>query len=113
MKLKTFPLIVCLQLILAFSLSVFAQDLTVKQIMADPSIAGLRADNERLSPDGTKVLFMWNDGGKDPKNLYLSTLLEIPRTAPRMRAASEPRMRPAPTAFEAAAQRRFLFQSRN
>ena len=49
----------------------------------------------------------------DPKNLYLSTLLEIPRTAPRMRAAAEPRMRPASTAFEAAAQRRFLFQSRN
>ncbi len=71
MKIKTFPLIVCLQLLLALSFSLFAQDLTVRQIMADPSLAGMRPEAERLSPDGKKVVFMWNESGKDPKNLYL------------------------------------------
>jgi dipeptidyl aminopeptidase/acylaminoacyl peptidase len=71
MKRKTFSLIVCVQLLLACGVFSIAQELTVKQIMADPSIAGLRPEGERISPDGAKVVFFWNDSGKDPKNMYL------------------------------------------
>ncbi len=49
----------------------FAQTLTVPQIMAEPSIAGMRPDAERLSPDGRKVVFTWNADGKEPRNVYL------------------------------------------
>ncbi len=52
-------------------LSGFAQDLTVRDIMAEPSIAGMRADGEKLSPDGTKVIYLWNAEGKMPRDLYL------------------------------------------
>ncbi len=61
----------CLQLLLVFTLSSFAQNLTVPQIMAEPSIAGMRPDAERLSPDGRKVVFTWNADGKEPRNIYL------------------------------------------
>jgi Tol biopolymer transport system component len=49
----------------------FAQNLTVRQIMAEPSIAGMRAEGEKLSPDGSKVVFLWNAEGKMPRDLYL------------------------------------------
>src|SRR3954447_5692224 len=49
----------------------FAQNLTVRQIMAEPSIAGMRAEGEKLSPDGSKVIFLWNAEGKMPRDLYL------------------------------------------
>src|SRR5687767_10843410 len=64
--------IACL-LIVIFSLvsSDFAQDLTVRDIMAEPSLAGMRADGEKLSPDGSKVIYLWNPEGKLPRNLYL------------------------------------------
>src|SRR3982751_1386951 len=48
-----------------------AQDLTVRQIMAEPSIAGMRAEGEKLSPDGTKVVYLWNSEGQMPRDLYL------------------------------------------
>src|SRR3954452_12268804 len=50
----------------------FAQNLTVRQIMAEPSIAGMRFEGEKLSPDGSKVIFLWNDKGKMPRDLYLA-----------------------------------------
>jgi hypothetical protein len=50
---------------------VFAQTLTVRDIMREPSIAGMRPDAERLSPDGKLVAFAWNAEGKEPRNLYL------------------------------------------
>lgn len=68
MLLKTIK--VCL-LSLAFCLSVVAQTLTVRDIMREPSLAGMRPDNERLSPDGKSVVFAWNAEGKEPRNLYL------------------------------------------
>lgn len=71
MKTRAFSLIVCLHLLAALVVSSFAQEFTVKQIMADPSMAGMRPDSEQLSPDGTKVVFAWNESGKDPKNIYL------------------------------------------
>lgn len=55
----------------AFCLSAFSQTLTVRDIMRDPSLAGMRPDSERLSPDGQLVAFAWNSEGKEPRNLYL------------------------------------------
>lgn len=39
--------------------------------MAEPSIAGMRVEGEKLSPDGTKVVYLWNAEGKMPRDLYL------------------------------------------
>src|SRR5258706_6568150 len=62
--------------ILTFSfclvLSTSAQNLTVPQIMAEPSIAGMRVEGEKLSPDGKSVIFLWNAEGKLPRDLYIS-----------------------------------------
>src|SRR6187549_2042647 len=51
--------------------SVTAQNLTVRGIMSEPSIAGMRVEGEKLSPDGTKVVYLWNAQGKMPRDLYL------------------------------------------
>ena len=48
-----------------------AQNLTIRDIMAEPSIAGMRPEGEKLSPDGTKVVYLWNAEGKVPRDLYL------------------------------------------
>ncbi len=56
---------------LAFCFSVTSQPGTVKDIMREPSIAGMRAEGEKLSPDGSQVVFLWNAEGKEPKDLYL------------------------------------------
>lgn len=53
-----------------FCLSALPQNLTVRDIMREPSIAGMRPDSERLSPDGKTVVFSWNAEGKEPRNLY-------------------------------------------
>lgn len=50
-----------------------AQTLTVAEIMAEPSIAGMRVDGEKLSPDGSKVVFLWNAEGKMPQDIYISS----------------------------------------
>src|SRR6478672_7581414 len=50
---------------------VTAQQLTVREIMAEPSIAGMRVEGEKLSPDGSKVIYLWNAEGKMPRDLYL------------------------------------------
>ncbi|MFM9903311.1 MAG: alpha/beta fold hydrolase [Pyrinomonadaceae bacterium] len=50
-----------------------AQNLTVREIMAEPSIAGMRVEGEKLSPDGTKVVYLWNAEGRLPRDLYLSS----------------------------------------
>ena len=59
--------------LLIFILAAFlhAQNLTVREIMAEPSIAGMRVEGEKLSPDGSKVVFLWNAEGKMPRDLYL------------------------------------------
>ena len=62
---------VVLALILVCCGPAIAQTLTVRGIMAEPSIAGMRAEGEKLSPDGTKVVFLWNAEGKMPRDLYL------------------------------------------
>ncbi len=58
-------------LVLVNSNNISAQNLTVRQIMAEPSLAGMRPDSEKLSPDGAKVVFSWNADGKEPRNLYI------------------------------------------
>lgn len=50
---------------------VSAQNLTVRDIMAEPSIAGMRVEGEKLSPDGSKVIYLWNAEGKLPRDLYM------------------------------------------
>ncbi len=52
-------------------LSVSAQNLTVKEIMQEPSIAGMRVESGQLSPDGKYVVYRWNAEGKEPRDLYL------------------------------------------
>src|SRR5262249_13131069 len=64
-------LLLALVVLVLCGLSVAAQNLTVKEIMAEPSIAGMRVEGEKLSPDGTKVVFLWNAEGKLPRDLYL------------------------------------------
>jgi Tol biopolymer transport system component len=39
--------------------------------MAEPSIAGMRVEGEKLSPDGSKVVYLWNAEGRMPRDLYL------------------------------------------
>ena len=64
---------ICAALLFVFSLALFAsaQTLTVRDIMREPSLAGMRPDSEKLSPDGKLVVFSWNSEGKEPRNLYL------------------------------------------
>ncbi|HLM01541.1 MAG TPA: DPP IV N-terminal domain-containing protein, partial [Pyrinomonadaceae bacterium] len=53
-------------------LSARAQNsLTVRDIMREPSPAGMRPDAERLSPDGRRIIFAWNAEGREPRNLYI------------------------------------------
>jgi dipeptidyl aminopeptidase/acylaminoacyl peptidase len=56
---------------LLFVSAISGQNLTVRDIMAEPSIAGMRVEGEKLSPDGTKVVYLWNAEGKIPRDLYL------------------------------------------
>ena len=75
MKNKSFNLLLSYFLLLTFTfclvLSANAQNLTVREIMREPSIAGTRAEGERLSPDGKYVVYLWNAKGEEPKDLYL------------------------------------------
>src|SRR6187549_4047058 len=58
-------------LVIALANVASAQNLTVRGIMSEPSIAGMRVEGEKLSPDGTKVVYLWNAEGKMPRDLYL------------------------------------------
>lgn len=71
---------VFLILFVAQAALLFSQTLTVSEIMAEPSIAGMRVEGERLSPDGKTVVFLWNAEGKMPLDLYsVSTSGGAPR----------------------------------
>ncbi|HYE66363.1 MAG TPA: alpha/beta fold hydrolase [Pyrinomonadaceae bacterium] len=48
-----------------------ASQLTVRDIMAEPSIAGMRPVGEKLSPNGEQAAFLWSATGREPHNLYL------------------------------------------
>ena len=60
---------------ICFVCSAYTQNLTVKEIMKQPSIAGMRISGERLSPDGKWVIYLWNAEGKNPRDLYLVSTL--------------------------------------
>ncbi len=66
-----FPSFTFYFLLLPFAFQRFSQTLSVRDIMREPSIAGMRADGEKLSPDGKTVIFSWNAEGKEPRNLYI------------------------------------------
>lgn len=86
----------CLLIAYFFTVSLQAQDLTVPEIMAEPSIAGMRAEGEKLSPDGSKVVFLWNAEGKMPRDLYLvSTSGGEPKVI--LRVSDVPVPKPSPT----------------
>jgi len=57
--------------LLSSVVSVYAQNLTVRDIMAEPSIAGTRVEGEKLSPDGSKVIYLWNADSDLPLDLYI------------------------------------------
>ncbi len=57
----------------ALSATVAAQTLSVKEIMSEPSIAGMRVQSERLSPDGKLVVFLWNSEGQQPLDLFIAS----------------------------------------
>src|SRR5580765_5065936 len=65
------PILISSFVLILFAVLVSAQNLTVREIMAEPSIAGMRVEGEKLSPDGSKVVFLWNAEGKMPRDLYL------------------------------------------
>ena len=68
-----FFVFICLCLF-ADNFRVLAQtNLSVREIMAEPSIAGMRPESEKLSPDGKFVVYLWNAEGKEPKDLYLAS----------------------------------------
>jgi hypothetical protein len=73
-------------------LSVSAQDLTVPQIMAEPSIAGMRVEGEKLSPDGSMVVYLWNAEGKMPRDLYI-----VPTSGGQPKRLLSPRELPVPS----------------
>lgn len=60
-------------LLMLFAVSAAAQPLTVKEIMKQRSIAGMRVSAQRLSPDGKWVMYLWNAEGKNPRDLYLAS----------------------------------------
>jgi dipeptidyl aminopeptidase/acylaminoacyl peptidase len=79
-----------------FCLSALPQNLSVRDIMREPSIAGMRPDSEKLSPDGKTVIFSWNAEGKEPRNLYIvPTSGSEPRILVYAEQNYEPRI-PAP-----------------
>ncbi len=44
---------------------------TVREIMAEPSIAGMRPEGEKISPNGTLAAFLWSAQGREPRDLYV------------------------------------------
>ncbi len=58
-------------IIFCFVLYSSAQNLTVRDIMREPHLAGMRPDSQKLSPDGDWVVYSWNADGVEPRNLYI------------------------------------------
>ena len=45
--------------------------LSVRDIMAEQSIAGMRAERGKISPVGAMVAYLWSAAGRDPRDLYV------------------------------------------
>jgi dipeptidyl aminopeptidase/acylaminoacyl peptidase len=73
MKTKSAHLALALFLLFVQTASLARQTavLSVRDIMAEPSIAGMRPEGERISPNGEWVAYLWSAAGREPKDLYL------------------------------------------
>ena len=63
--------LICVQAAQSFAQTPAASPLTVRDIMSEPSIAGMRPEGEKLSPDGQWVAYLWSAAGKEPRDLYI------------------------------------------
>ncbi len=45
--------------------------LTVREIMAEPSIAGARPESEKLAPNGERAAYLWSASANDARDLYV------------------------------------------
>lgn len=80
-------------LLCILAVNTFAQtpQLTVRDIMAEPSIAGMRATEEKLSPDGKWCAYLWSEQGKEPRDIYLvATMGGTPRVLARANEIKKP-----------------------
>ncbi|HEV7701118.1 MAG TPA: hypothetical protein VGO43_12875, partial [Pyrinomonadaceae bacterium] len=84
-------------LLLCLAAATSAQNLTVRDIMAEPSIAGQRVDGEKLSPDGTKVVFLWNAEGRYPRDVYIVPTDGSAKPSVLLKQSSLPVPQPSPT----------------
>ena len=66
------PSVAVILSLIVFVFAAYSQVLDVRTIMAEPSIAGLRAEGEKISPDGQYVAFFWNAEGRIPRELYIA-----------------------------------------
>jgi dipeptidyl aminopeptidase/acylaminoacyl peptidase len=69
-KMKRLSIATLLLISIAMPMLAMGQDLTVRKMMAEPSMTGMRAESQRLAPDGEFVYFTWNPEGKNPRDLY-------------------------------------------
>jgi dipeptidyl aminopeptidase/acylaminoacyl peptidase len=98
MRSKFTPVLLGVFVIIVAFTSSLAQNLTVRDIMAEPSIAGMRVEGEKLSPDGSKVVYLWNAEGKMPRDLYLvSTSGGAPKVILRVSDLPRPAASPSPS----------------
>ncbi|HYY56295.1 MAG TPA: prolyl oligopeptidase family serine peptidase, partial [Pyrinomonadaceae bacterium] len=58
-------------LINQFALAPAQSSLTVRDIMAEPSISGMRPEGEKISPSGRSVAYLWSATGREPRDLYV------------------------------------------
>src|SRR5881398_590235 len=87
----------CCGVLLLTAYLVSAQLLTVTEIMAEPSIAGQRVEGEKLSPDGTKVVFLWNSEGRYPRDIYIVPTDGSAKPSILLKQSSLPVPQPSPT----------------
>ncbi|MFN2453516.1 MAG: prolyl oligopeptidase family serine peptidase [Pyrinomonadaceae bacterium] len=67
-----------------------ADALTVRDIMAEPSIAGMRPEGEKVSPDGALAAFLWSERGREPRDLYVVRTSGSERPKLLVRAVDKP-----------------------
>lgn len=98
MKTTRFIAIALFFFLFASSFAITAQTITVRDIMAEPSIVGMRPEGEKLSPNGRMLAFFWNAEGKMPRDLYIvSTADGVPRKLLSPRDLPAPSPSPSPT----------------
>jgi len=67
---KRLAIAMLLTISIGSTIPVSGQDLTVRKMMAEPSITGMRVESQRLAPNGQFVVFTWNSEGRNPRDLY-------------------------------------------